>query len=126
MLFARNVTSFIDDNFEGCPLYKALFKFLSVISSSLGSFSLGSLVKSYVVVATEQWWVACCITQVEVALMSAKTAPGGTDISSRVYDAVSNIEACLEIMANSKDLYHTELHEDLRDKVEIQSLELFR
>lgn len=56
--------------------------------------------------------------------MSAKTAPGGTDISSRVYDAVTNIEACLEILANSKDLYHTELHEDLRDKVEMLPSEL--
>lgn len=52
-----------------------------------------------------------------MALMSAKTAPGGTDISAQVKDAAAHIEACLEIMANSKDLYHTELQEELREKV---------
>lgn len=52
-----------------------------------------------------------------MALIGAKTAPGGTDISSHVKDAAAQIEACLEIMAKSKDLYHTELQEDLREKV---------
>lgn len=60
--------------------------------------------------------------QVEVALMSAKTATSGTDISCFVNDAAVHIAACLEIMANSKDLYHTELHEELRDKSFIRAL----
>lgn len=49
--------------------------------------------------------------------MSAKTAPGGTNISSQIRDAVNNIKACLDIMSKSKDLYHTELKEELREKV---------
>lgn len=49
--------------------------------------------------------------------MSAKTAPGGTNISSQIKDAVNNIKACLDIMSKSKDLYQTELKEELREKV---------
>ncbi|XP_026189905.1 uncharacterized protein LOC34622994 [Cyclospora cayetanensis] len=59
--------------------------------------------------------------QVEVALMCAKTAPGGADISSYIKDAATHAEASLDIMANSKDLYHTELQEELREKTFIKA-----
>ncbi|CDJ40036.1 3',5'--cyclic-nucleotide phosphodiesterase, putative [Eimeria tenella] len=59
--------------------------------------------------------------QAEVALMSAKTAPGGTNISSQIKDAVNNIKACLDIMSKSKDLYQTELKEELREKTFIKA-----
>ncbi|KAL8426594.1 hypothetical protein Efla_005171 [Eimeria flavescens] len=64
--------------------------------------------------------------EIEVALMVAKTAPEGTDISSQVEDVVAHISACLEIMTDSKNLYHTELQKDLQEKTFIKALNMGR
>ncbi|KAL8453504.1 hypothetical protein Emag_001877 [Eimeria magna] len=62
--------------------------------------------------------------QVEVALMGAKTASRGTNIYSQVEEAAHHINACLDIMTNSKDLYHAELHEELQEKTFIKAIHM--
>ncbi|KAL8433691.1 hypothetical protein ACSSS7_003721 [Eimeria intestinalis] len=62
--------------------------------------------------------------QVEVALMGAKTAPRGTNIYSQVEEAAFHINACLEIMPNTKDLYYTELNEELQENVDSEELSI--
>ncbi|KAL8447359.1 hypothetical protein Emed_004463 [Eimeria media] len=62
--------------------------------------------------------------QVEVALMGAKTAHRGTNIYSQVEEAAFHINACLDIMTNSKDLYHAELHEELQEKTFIKAINM--